>query len=112
LEDALAAYVAECGTTKHMPNKAGVCLHLQISRETYNQYKGKYPDAIRRIEEFIENAWVQRLAGPNATGSIFYLKAAMGWKDQQAVDITTGGEKLTITGMTIAVDGNRVQNKK
>lgn len=81
-----------------MPNKAGICIWLQMSRDTYNKYKKKrgFADAIKGAEEWIENAWVQRLAGANATGSIFYLKAAMGWKDQQAVDLTSGGKPLSI----------------
>lgn len=85
-----------------MPNKAGLCFHLLISRETYSEYRKKFPDTINLFEQMVETRWVQRLAGPNATGAIFYLKAAMGWKDQQNVDITTKGEKLTITGMTIS----------
>jgi hypothetical protein len=57
-----------------MPNKAGLRVRLTISRETYSDYKKKYPDAIKAAEAVIENAWVRRLAGPNATGSIFYLR--------------------------------------
>ncbi len=106
LQDKLLAYFLDCTEKKLMANKAGVCVFLGISRETYNVYKKKYPDAIKGAEDVIEQAWVQRLAGPNATGAIFYLKAAMGWKDQQHVDVTTAGKELTITGMTIAKDGN------
>lgn len=85
-----------------MPNKAGLCVALGISRDTYSEYRKKFPDTIKRADQIIEDIWVQRLPQKNATGVIFYLKAAMGWKDQQNVDITTKGEKLTITGMTIS----------
>jgi hypothetical protein len=96
LANALLEYFGEVDKKKHMPNKAGLCLKLGITRETYNQYKSKYPDAIKGAEYAIEQAWVQRLGGANATGAIFYLKAAMGWQDKQEVDLTSGGEKLNI----------------
>jgi hypothetical protein len=36
----------------------------------------KNTGTIKGVEEMIENAWVQRLGGPNASGAIFYLKNA------------------------------------
>jgi hypothetical protein len=76
LASEIVAYFANCDQTRTMPNKAGLCIWLKISRDTYNEYKKRFPDALKAAEAMIENAWVQRLAGPNATGSIFYLKNA------------------------------------
>lgn len=90
------AYIDNCKDNHQMPNKAGLCIWLKIHRDTYNEYKKKdgFSDAIKAAEMWIENAWVQRLAGANATGAIFYLKAAMGYRDVQEVDVTTKGQAL------------------
>lgn len=69
-------YFAECIKLKEIPSKAGLRVFLDISRETYNEYKGKFADAIKRADDLIEKAWVQRLKDPAATGAIFYLKNA------------------------------------
>jgi len=52
------------------------CIWAGISRDTYNEYKKHFPHAMRAAEGFIENAWVQRLAGTTPTGAIFFLKNA------------------------------------
>jgi hypothetical protein len=80
-----------------MPNKAGLCYFLGISRDVYGEYKKKFPDTIKEIEAVIENAWVQRLWGNSPTGAIFYLKNAFrdSYKDRHETDITTGGDKIT-----------------
>lgn len=89
-----------------MPEKAGLCIWLGIHRDTYNEYKKKpgFSDVLKGAELWIERAWVQRLAGNAPTGAIFYLKNAFReeYRDRQETDITTGGDKLQITGMTIA----------
>lgn len=91
-------YTMDCGENRQMPNKAGLCIWLHISRDTYNEYKKKFPDAIKGAEAWIENAWVQRLAGNAPTGAIFYLKNAFKdeYKDRHETDITSGGEKLDV----------------
>jgi hypothetical protein len=78
LVDVLTGYFENCDEARQMPNKAGLCLWLNISRDTYNEYKKKpgFSDAIKACEAMIENAWVQRLAGTTPTGAIFYLKNA------------------------------------
>lgn len=98
LKDRLIAYAAECDAKKQMPNKAGLCLFLSIDRSTYNDYKKKFPHALNGIERLIENAWVQRLGGPNATGSIFYLKNAFkeDYKDRHETDVTSKGEQIHV----------------
>jgi hypothetical protein len=66
---------------------------LDISRPTYNEYRKKYPNTIRRADAGIETAWVQKLAGQSSTGSIFYLKNAFKEtyqdKHEQNVRVTT-----------------------
>lgn len=68
-----------------MPTKAGLLIQLGISRETYNDYKKKpeFSDTIKGVEKFIELSWNERLSAPvQASGAIFYLKNAFGYKDQ------------------------------
>ena len=80
-----------------MPNKAGLCIWLNISRDTYNEYKkSKFPDAIKVAEAYIENSWVQRLASTAPTGAIFYLKNAFSadYRERVETDVTSGGERV------------------
>lgn len=94
---AVEDYFKGCIKANQMPNKAGLCVVVGISRDTYNEYKKRFPDALKWTEGYIENAWVQRLAGPNATGSIFYLKNAFkeDYRDRNETDLTSNGKSLT-----------------
>jgi len=90
-------YFKKCDDTRQMPEKAGLCLFLGISRDTYSEYRKKYPDTIKAIDLYIESNWVRRLSGQAATGAIFYLKNAFKeeYKDRQETDITTQGQQIT-----------------
>ncbi len=90
-------YFETCDENHQLPEKAGLCIALGITRETYNQYKnGKFSDALKRIELYIESNWVRRLGGQAATGAIFYLKNAFSkdYRDRHETDVTSGGEKV------------------
>lgn len=84
-----------------MPTKAALCLHLEISRQTYNRYKKdpEFGDALKRAELLMEHAWTQRLGGTAPTGAIFYLKNAFKehFKDRYNTDLTTKGKALAST---------------
>lgn len=79
-----------------LPEKAGLCLYLGISRDTYSEYRKKFPDTIKAIDLYIESCWVRRLNGQSPTGAIFYLKNAFKeeYKDRNETDITSKGEKI------------------
>ena len=102
LAELVLTYIDNCTEKHQMPNKAGLCIWLNIHKDTYNDYKKKdgFSAAIKGAEMWIENAWVQRLAGANATGAIFYLKAAMGYRDLQELDVTTKGQALQRTNVS------------
>jgi len=105
--DTVIKYFDSCEKSKTLPNKAGLCVFLNISRDTYNEYKKRFPDTLKATEDYIENSWVQRLAGNSPTGAIFYLKNAFKehYKDKHETDVTSGGKPLqTIVGMTIQKD--------
>lgn len=85
-----------CDKNRQLPEKAGLCYFLGISRDTYSEYRKKYPDAVKEFDNYIESSWVRRLNGQSPAGAIFYLKNAFkeNWKDHQTTDITSGGEKI------------------
>ena len=89
LQQKIQHYFAKCKTGKEIPNKAGACVFLEIHKDTYNEYRKRFPDAIKKAELFIEQAWVQRLNNPAATGAIFYLKNAFSedYRDRQEHEI-------------------------
>ena len=55
---------------------------LGMSRETLLRYaeKPEFSDTVKQVRTRLEAEWEQRLAGPNATGTIFWLKN-QGWSD-------------------------------
>ena len=99
LDKRIVAYIKRCDKNGSMPNKAGLCVWLGISRDTYNEYKKKFPDTLKAVEAFIEDAWVQRLAATAATGAIFYLKNAFKehYRDRTETDITTQSLPFNLT---------------
>lgn len=89
---------------KDAPNKSGLCLHLDISRETLNTYKKKYPDTISLANERIKNWWINRLSKSSPIGAIFYLKNLdpLEFKDRTPGDADNPFvADMRITGMTI-----------
>lgn len=90
----------------YAPNKAGLCLHLGVSRDTYSEYRERYPDAIKSADLRIEDWWVDRLAGTTPTGAIFYLKNAFhqDYKDRHENDTTIRPASLTKDDIGVAID--------
>lgn len=78
LMDAGREYFDTCEKARELPEKAGLCIGLGITRETYNEYRKKpqFSDAIKGMDLYIESCWTRRLGGQAATGAIFYLKNA------------------------------------
>lgn len=96
LSESIKEYFDSCENSKTMPNKAGLCCWLKISRETWSQYRAKFPDTVKTTDHYIENIWVQRLAGNSPTGAIFYLKNAFKehYKDRNETDLTSDGKSI------------------
>ena len=109
-------YFKDCIDKTKIPNKAGLCIALNITRETYNQYKkkDKFSDAIKKAESVIEEAWVQRLNHSAATGAIFYLKNAFRkiYKDRYNTDITSGDKPIAILGNALPDNHSGQQDNK
>lgn len=103
LRDKIEEYFNLCRQSRDLPEKAGLCLYLGITRETLSQYRNhKYPDAVKSADLYIESCWVKRLSQAAPVGAIFYLKNAFKeeYKDKQEID--HGGE-LKISGVVIEV---------
>lgn len=98
LSSIIEAYFQLCDKNKQLPSKAGLRYALDISRDTYNEYKkDRFPDTIKRAEDFMEQAWVNRLNSQSPTGAIFYLKNAFkdDYRDKHETDVTTNGKELS-----------------
>lgn len=91
-------YFDSCTESGTMPTKAGICISLNISRDTYNEYKKKekFSDTLKGSELYMEDLWLQRLAGNSPTGAIFYLKNAFKdhYRDRHENDVTSNGETI------------------
>lgn len=78
--DIIAAYFQNCNDNKRYPTKAGLCVALDVDKETYNEWKKNkvkgFSVALKRFERVAEDWWVQRLTSQGAVGAIFYLKNA------------------------------------
>lgn len=73
-----------CQERKEMPTKSGLCIFLDVARDTLNAYekKDEYSDTLKKIYNYIEERWTQSLMKAYPTGSIFYLKNTFGWADK------------------------------
>jgi hypothetical protein len=91
-------YIDYCRESYEMPNKAGMRFYLRMSSDTWNEYRKRFPEAHKEAEDYLENKWVQRLAGTTPTGAIFYLKNAFkeDYKDRHENDNTHRFDKLEI----------------
>ena len=77
----------------------GLAYHLGFeSRQSFYDYENmpQYSYTIKRARLFIESEYEKLLQVGNTTGAIFALKN-FGWKDQSAIDHTTGGDKINLT---------------
>jgi len=84
-------FFKDCIENEKIPTKGGLALHLDTSRELLSEYEERlgYVDTIKKAYTIIEEEWVQRLAGNNVAGTIFYLKNAFSkyWRDKQEFDV-------------------------
>ena len=92
-EKAVDAYfkslMNEDGSYKKPPTLSGLCLHLDISRDTFASYAkiDGYSDTARRararVEAFLEECLVVREKG--VQGIIFNLSANFGWREKHEI---------------------------
>ena len=94
------AYFAQCVADEKVPTVNGLCLALGMTRETLLRYAEKdgFSDTVNMVRVRLEAEWEQRLAGPNATGTIFWLKN-QGWSDKTETELygKGGGPVQSVT---------------
>jgi len=77
----------------------GICVYLDISRETWNVYskRSEFEAAIKRAKTIVENYVEEGLLNGaiNPIGGIFNLKNNFGWVDKIEVNTNTTNEQLT-----------------
>lgn len=88
------AYFDKCAADSRIATVNGLAFALGMTRETLLRYgeKPEFKHTVALIRHELEDMWEQRLAGPNATGTIFWLKN-QGWSDHSESHITHGPEK-------------------
>lgn len=101
LEKEVKKYFVQCPKSGKIPNKAGLAVHLGISKETLNVYaRGDrddldqgFSDVLKDAYAIIEEAWVQLLAQNKGAGPIFYLKNAFRKDYKDRTEIGIGDKK-------------------
>jgi hypothetical protein len=78
---------------------SGICVFLEVSRETWREYgkKPEFAEAIKRAKTIVENYVEEGLLNGsiNAIGGIFNLKNNFGWVDKIDINTTNAPEQLT-----------------
>ena len=82
-------YFALCEAKDRPYTVNGLSLALGMTRETLLRYGEKegFSDAVKAVRARLEDYWESRLAGPNAAGTIFWLKN-QGWTDKSEQVVT------------------------
>jgi len=91
-------YFSKCDLNKEPYLITGLALALDTTRKTLIDYKDKdeYKPVIKWIRLKCEN-WAEKnlFSGKNPAGTIFNMKNNYGWKNQDGIDVTTQGEKIS-----------------
>lgn len=85
----------------------GLALALGMTRETLLRYgeKDGFSDAVKAVRARLEDHWESRLAGPNAAGTIFWLKN-QGWSDKSQQEISGPDGGSIPTALTVSFVGD------
>ena len=94
LQEKIESYFIKCEDEKKPYTVSGLCVHLDVTRETLSQYEKKkeFSDTIKKAKTMIEN-WIEENALLNKLNSvvaIFNLKNNFGWKDKQELEHSGG----------------------
>jgi hypothetical protein len=92
-------YIKKCIKDKEHLTFTGLCISLDTTRETLNDYesgkydndKNKFSDSVKRLKTYCENYAEKRLFENNPTGAIFALKN-YGWKDKTESDVNVANK--------------------
>lgn len=86
LQNKINNYFEECEKNKEPYTITGLCMALDICRDTLCEYakKDEFSDTIKKAKLKVENYLEKHLiTDSGTTGIIFNLKNNFGWKDKQ-----------------------------
>lgn len=97
IEEKVNKYFMNCDLTNEAYTITGLCIALDITRETLNEYSKneKFSDTIKKAKLKVENYLEKHLiTDTSTTGIIFNLKNNFGWKDKQEnINVDTSYEE-------------------
>lgn len=76
------------------PGVCGLAVYLDVHRDTLREWRtenGPFSAPIKKALDRIQAVHESRLQGAQCSGSIFWLKAQAGWKEQQEVKVEHEG---------------------
>lgn len=86
MQQKIDKYFQECEQKKEPYTITGLCIALDICRDTLSEYakKDEFSDTIKKAKLKVENYLEKHLiTDSSTTGIIFNLKNNFGWKDKQ-----------------------------
>lgn len=89
MQQKIDKYFNDCDRKNEPYTVTGLCLALDICRDTLSEYmkKDEFSDTIKKAKLKVENYLEKRLINDNSTtGIIFNLKNNFGWKDKQEIE--------------------------
>jgi hypothetical protein len=91
------SYFAECFANEKPPTVSGLAYALGMSRQALCDYshKDQFLDTLKKARQRVEIALEERLDAAAPAGAIFNLKNNFGWKDQQAVDLSSADGSMS-----------------
>lgn len=92
MQNKIDNYFNKCKLKNEPYTVTGLCIALDITRETLSQYEKTevFSDTIKKAKQKVENYLEVFLYGSNVTGVIFNLKNNFGWKDKsETVNVNT-----------------------
>lgn len=97
LQNKINNYFEECEKNKEPYTITGLCMALDICRDTLCEYakKDEFSDTIKKAKLKVENYLEKHLiTDSSTTGIIFNLKNNFGWKDKQEnINVDTSYEE-------------------
>lgn len=96
MQQKIDKYFKECNENKEPYTITGICIALDICRDTLLEYMKdeKFSDTIKKAKLKVENYLEKHLiTDTSTTGIIFNLKNNFGWKDkQETINVNTSYE--------------------
>ena len=107
------SYVEQCSTNDKLATITGICLFLDINRETFYNYKKmpQYLYTIEKIESTLEELTIQKGATiRNSPFIMFYMKNKFNYTDKQDISVTATTDLDKMSDEELAEKLKKYQN--